>query len=64
MKAHKQTVFVAGSVVGYQFNKKSMGSRTFHLKVDTERGMVYVPFLQREVRVRRFHGLEWLWEAY
>lgn len=60
------TIFVDGQTVGYQFNKRSMGSRTFKnrtVKVSEDgTATAYIPFLQREIRVRRIYESHY-WES-
>lgn len=70
MELKDRVIHVEGSVVGYQFAKKSMGSRTFkgrtvNLPADNGSiGTVYIPLLKREVCVRRLvTGYDWHWEA-
>ena len=52
-------IYVDGRAVGYQFAKKSMGSRKFTgrtVEVTTETalfGTAYIPFLKRTISVKR-----------
>jgi hypothetical protein len=63
----KQTIMVDGGIVGFQFNQKSMGYRTFRGKTvqteDEKTGSVYISALQRAIRVRRVQTTQ-IWEAY
>ena len=61
------TIFVDGRVVGYQFNKKSMGTRTFHRLVELQKdgtGLVKIGTLARVIRVKRLGNKSRFWEAY
>ena len=60
------TIIVNGKTVGYQFNKKSLGNRTFkNKKVTTDEnnnyGTVYISYLKRSIRVKAISSH--LWEA-
>ena len=60
-------IHVDGHVIGYQFNRQSLGARRFtrHVLVESEvcqTGVATV--LGRKVRVRRILGSEYHWEVF
>lgn len=69
MKLTGRIVHVDGNVVGFQFAKRSMGSRIFKKRTveidDRGNATAYIPVMQRSVRVRRLHPeYSWHWEAF
>ena len=67
MYLRNRTIHVDGRVIGYQFNRQSLGSRRLTRRVlvqsqDSQKGIVIV--LGRKVRVRRIHGSQSQWEAF
>jgi hypothetical protein len=67
MYLRNRTIYVDGHVIGYQFNRQSLGSRRFKRRVlveslDSQEGMVIM--LGREVRVRRISGSKFHWEVF
>lgn len=65
-KKENAVIFVDGHVVGYQFNQKSMGKRTFRRQVEVpENGTittVYIGLLGRDIRIQRLYNSRF-WEA-
>ncbi len=63
----KQTIFVDGHTIGFQFNRKSLGFRTFRNRTvtteDEKTGTVHIPSIERTIRVRRISTSS-CWEAY
>lgn len=61
-------IIVDGHKVGYQFNKKSMGSRTFRhhtVKLEGDTASAYISTLRRDIKVRRcWKDNSRFWEAY
>lgn len=64
----KRVIHVEGTTVGYQFNKLSMGYRTFKRTVVVDKqghATVYIPLLGRSIRVRQvWEASNWHWEAF
>ena len=67
IQLRQRTIHANGSIIGYQFNCDSLGSRKFTRTVlveseGSQTGTARV--LGRDVRVRRILGLESLWEVF
>jgi len=67
MYLRSRTIYVDGHVLGYQFNRHSLGSRRFTRGVqvsspDSQTGTAMV--LGRKVWVRRILGSVYHWEVY
>ena len=67
MYLRDRIIHVDGHVIGYQFNRQSLGARRFTRCVlveseESQEGMALV--LGRKVRVRRISGSKFHWEVF
>lgn len=65
MTREQGVIFVDGHVVGFQFNQKSMGMRTFRRMVEVKEdgtGQARIPALGT-IRIRRIENSRF-WQAY
>jgi hypothetical protein len=67
MYLRDRIIYVDGQVIGYQFNRHSLGSRRFTrcVQVESEESQVgSATVLGRKVRVRRLSGSMFHWEVF
>jgi hypothetical protein len=67
MYLRSRVIHVDGKVIGYQFNRQSLGTRRFKRRVlieakESQEGEAHV--LGRKVRVRRILGSPYHWEVF
>ena len=67
MYLRDRVIHVDGKVIGYQFNRQSLGSRRLRraVAVETEASQTGIALvLGRSVRVRRICGSQYHWEVF
>lgn len=59
--SERNTVFVDGNTIGFQFNKNSLGKRKVHNKVYDKTSKPYIKYLGRKIFVRSVCGSNYIW---